>query len=703
MPVKTDAAKRSGFLARLRADESGNAIAIMAAAVVPVIGLVGGGVDMSRLYLAQTRLQAACDAGALMGRKVMGPGSWSDNSFKARTEAQRAFDANFAPGGFGTGTVTKSFTEASGKVTGSASVEVPMTLMKVFGQGERVLDVQCSAEMRIPNSDVMFVLDTTGSMDGAANGQAVTGSNLAKITELKRATKCFYEILTQRNIDDVTPAQCGESADPVDSASNTSQIRFGFVNYSSNVNVGRLLPLNFMADAWQYQTRRANWVTDPDYSYTLGNPGAMTQNGSPSVTGGNWSSWSNVSNDVTVNGTLYPRRVERTFNFSCSTISWPPSPQPNGSTTNGPNQVGGTPTPVYPATSVTINYQTVTSDGQIEYRYNQQNNRRCDLQRRTRTTTTTTNYTAQRPVTWIPREVFQNWTYNQYTVNIAALKDTANNSYNNSITLPIGSSGANTTIAWDGCILERQTDRTMTVWDTSDTSTAKDMAINLVPNASDPTTLWGPRLAGLLYHRTDGSNNRTLNPITTTSNFSRPSTPECPTQSKIYQVWDPTDYKNYINSITTGGNTYHDIGMLWGARLMSPVGIFADHNAVLNDNVQRHMIFMTDGDTNTTVDTLSAYNFPWYDRLQTSASSPPTNTQLDNLTDSRLLAICEAVKNMNIQLWVVSYGNGVSSTTEDRLENCASPNKYFPYVPGQSLTAQFKQIAGQIAALRLTT
>ena len=250
----------AGVMSRLMKNEAGNVIAIMAAAVVPVIGLVGGGVDMSRLYLAQTRLQAACDAGSLMGRKVMAGGAWADSSYKARTQAVQAFDANFEPGGFGTGAVSKTFTESGGKVTGTASVEVPMTLMKVFGQEDRTINVQCSSEMRIPNSDVMFVLDTTGSMDSAANGQSVSSTNLAKITELKRATKCFYETLTQKNIDDVTAAQCGETADPVETASNTSQIRFGFVPYSIDVNVGRLLPLNFMADTWSYQTRKANFT-----------------------------------------------------------------------------------------------------------------------------------------------------------------------------------------------------------------------------------------------------------------------------------------------------------------------------------------------------------------------------------------------------------------------------------------------------------
>ncbi|MGB5075959.1 MAG: TadE/TadG family type IV pilus assembly protein [Sphingorhabdus sp.] len=715
MTKNVEANNARGVLSRLLRDEAGNVIAIMAAAVVPVLGLVGGGVDMSRLYLAQTRLQAACDAGSLMGRKVMGGGQWTDGSNRANTKAVEAFNANFEPGAFGTGAVTKSFSESAGKVTGTATVVVPMALMQIFGQDERTLNVTCSSEMRIPNSDVMFVLDTTGSMESAADGNSVTTSNPSKVDELKLATKCFYETLTQRNIDDVTASQCGESSDPVETDSNTSQIRFGFVPYSINVNVGRLLPLDYIANTWNYQSREANWVEDVDNSYTLGAIGSYTQVGTPSTVPSS-GSWANAANNVTIGSTTYLKTVSQTKNGLDCTKLTVPAAQPTGPTTVGPYQTGSTPTPVYPATSVTLTFEKKVTSGTISYRYTPQytpasNNKRCYLQTKSSSSVETTSYTAPRPVTWIPKTVFSNWTYKQVAIDVSDLKDTGNNSWNTSLSLPIGASGANTTINWDGCILERQTDKTMSDWDTSEDSTAKDMAIDLVPNPSDPSTLWGPRLHNVLYARTtlDGSGNitstKTLSNITTTKNMNRPSfnttTTACPTQSKLYDVWAPNDYKAYVNSITTDGYTFHDIGLLWGARLMSPTGIFATHNAVANDNVQRHMIFMTDGDTVGHPDAMSAYGLPWYDRLQTSGA--PSQGDLDAIIDARTEALCTAIKNMNITLWVISYGNGVNSTTEARLEDCASDGKYFPYDPSQSLTAQFKQIAAQISALRLTT
>ncbi len=69
----------------------------------------------------------------------------------------------------------------------------------------------------------------------------------------------------------------------------------------------------------------------------------------------------------------------------------------------------------------------------------------------------------------------------------------------------------------------------------------------------------------------------------------------------------------YINSLDpVSQGTYHDIGMLWGARLLSPTGIFADENAFTAEGgaIERHMIFMTDGSTQTQLDNVYAYGLP---------------------------------------------------------------------------------------------
>lgn len=58
-------------LRSLARDTAGNTIAMTAAALMPLIAMVGAAVDLSRLYLVQSRLQSACDAGALAARRSM--------------------------------------------------------------------------------------------------------------------------------------------------------------------------------------------------------------------------------------------------------------------------------------------------------------------------------------------------------------------------------------------------------------------------------------------------------------------------------------------------------------------------------------------------------------------------------------------------------------------------------------------------------
>src|SRR3954468_7258510 len=171
-----------GFLTRLRSNESGNTLAIMAAALIPMIGMVGSAVDISRAYLVKTRLQQACDAGVLAARRAMtGMSIASDTN--AQTQATNFFNINLKNGAYGATvtSITVSDVTVSGAPTGAvhgvASADVPTTLMKIFGKPKLTMDVTCEAQMQVANNDVMFVLDTTGSMNCAAADTSSTCSD----------------------------------------------------------------------------------------------------------------------------------------------------------------------------------------------------------------------------------------------------------------------------------------------------------------------------------------------------------------------------------------------------------------------------------------------------------------------------------------------------------------------------------------------
>src|SRR3546814_20633291 len=129
-----DRIKRALFiLVRLYHNQAGNTLAIVAAAVLPLMGLIGGGVDMSRIYLTMSRLQQACDAGALAGRKTIGTGSWAAINTQAPTAANGMFVANFRPGSYGIVKVIRSFRAYAGKITGTALVTLTMAITRTVG------------------------------------------------------------------------------------------------------------------------------------------------------------------------------------------------------------------------------------------------------------------------------------------------------------------------------------------------------------------------------------------------------------------------------------------------------------------------------------------------------------------------------------------------------------------------------------------
>lgn len=599
--------RHCGFLMRLLRDVRGNTLAIMTAALIPLAGLVGGGIDVSRMYILKTRLQHACDAGALAGRKAMGGGTWSYNNYYARAQANQFFDGNIRSGIFSSTDMTREFTENAGRVVGTASATIPMTLMRIFGKMTDTLSVTCDAEMRLPNTDVMFVLDTTGSM-----GDTPAGDSMSKLASLKVSVKCFYEIVARLDTD----ATC-TTGTPSGGTGSQVQIRFGFVPYATNVNVGKLLSPDWIADTANYQTRSVESVS--------------------------WSNWDLVD--------YYTASRYDTC-----------KPAPANTSTREYRVLGPT---------RTYNGYTYSSWYCI-YEARDYNN-----------------------VTW---------TYNSLPVTTSLLKN--GSGFNSNFQWPIGSGGANVTINWDGCVEERQTVSQASY--TPVPSGAKDLDIDSIPSTSDATTQWKPVLPDLIYTRSNGSG-WTTNAVSSTSDMRRDYYYACPREAKKLQSWpDANAFDTYVDGLYSEGNTYHDIGLIWGARLMSPTGLFASENAFTpqGGEIERHMIFMTDGDACTGVNNYTAYGVNWFDRRTTGAASAPTEgcTSTGTLTqqvNARTEALCTVIKNKNITLWVITFGY-VDPTTVTRMTACASSGRYFSANNAAQLQSTFKSIADQISQLRLT-
>ena len=116
-----ESVRGTGWLSRLRRDARGNTLAIVGAALVPLAGMIGSGVDMSRAYMAKTRLQSACDAAALAGRRVMQNDTMNST---VQNEALRFFNFNFRQGLYSTSGFSPTVTRpSSGTVRVTASAQ----------------------------------------------------------------------------------------------------------------------------------------------------------------------------------------------------------------------------------------------------------------------------------------------------------------------------------------------------------------------------------------------------------------------------------------------------------------------------------------------------------------------------------------------------------------------------------------------------
>lgn len=239
--------RKSGLLMRLRKDQRGSTLAVMAMSLIPIAGVIGSGLDMGRAYMTKAKLQNACDAAALAARREM---SGSSFSAAAEAEGERFFNFNFPEGTMETTPVALDIRASAADasvVEITAETVMPTTVMKLFGKDSIELEVNCDADKDYVNNDVMLVLDVTGSMNCAVGSGATGCTNTqgngatSRISALRGAAGALYDALDHDSPDVIT--------------------RYGFMPYSATTNVGRDLPLNLAANPAIYHTSTSSTST----------------------------------------------------------------------------------------------------------------------------------------------------------------------------------------------------------------------------------------------------------------------------------------------------------------------------------------------------------------------------------------------------------------------------------------------------------
>lgn len=618
--------RNGGFLARFRRDETGNTLALVAAALFPMLGLIGGGVDIGRGYLSQSRLQQACDSGVLAARKRLGTDAAVTGEIpeSAATAGQRFFNLNFGRGAYGTENRTFQMTlEADFSVSGRATVDVPTTLMAIFGFSRMPVAVECQAQLNMSNMDVMMVLDTTGSM-----ASTNPGDTKPKIAVLRDVVKSFH-------------AQLEANRSP------GARLRYGFVPYSSNVNVGYLLRSDWMVDEMTIQARVSEEKT-------------------------------RLSEAAPVSGTATALAPTPSVNCPPSTVDWVDlsiTYQPGGQ--RGRSVINGTEysCEAVPTTGRFIVSGTVYKDYVIEW--------------------------------FLPNGNSAGWRYEGLSMDVSALNGASGGSLilDGKAALPADTLAQTDPLGlisqFRGCIMERET---YEIGDYANLELARalDLDIDRVPDPSNPSTQWRPLFSEI--HLTKTKKARKVDDLDTlirdrdeylagSQLLARPS---CPTQARKLAPMTAGQIAAYANSLQPVGNTYHDIGMIWGGRLLSPTGLFAAENADQpGQPTSRHMIFLTDGETAT-----APYNYGTYglEMVEERRWRTRSRVTLDQTVERRFAFACEEVKKKNITVWVISFGTAANPV----MQACAGPNRYFVADDARQLEDAFATIAKRMGELRVT-
>ncbi len=169
-----------------------------------------------------------------------------------------------------------------------------------------------------------------------------------------------------------------------------------------------------------------------------------------------------------------------------------------------------------------------------------------------------------------------------------------------------------------------------------------------------------------------------------------------------------------IDAMVANGPTLIAEGLAWGWRTISPGEPFTKvqgsgsiPSALISPygdpRWQKVMILMTDGDNDLSAGyygynntTYSAYGFAGetgpYNRFGTTSSSA-VMTELDN----QMLNVCQKIKDQNIELYVTSFGTGVSTATKNRLKTCATdPNHYAHSTTPGDLVSFFDHVGADV-------
>ena len=147
-----------------------------------------------------------------------------------------------------------------------------------------------------------------------------------------------------------------------------------------------------------------------------------------------------------------------------------------------------------------------------------------------------------------------------------------------------------------------------------------------------------------------------------------------------------------INSLPTANNTYSDVGMVWGWRVISPGFPFQEGAAYSDTTWSKTVILMTDG--NNTINTVISGEGP-YGAAGTSMSTTDQNNKFEQT--------CTNMKALGIRIYTITFQSAINATTRQFYSQCATiTSMYYDAPTNAALTTAFQNIATQLSQLHLS-
>lgn len=178
----------------------------------------------------------------------------------------------------------------------------------------------------------------------------------------------------------------------------------------------------------------------------------------------------------------------------------------------------------------------------------------------------------------------------------------------------------------------------------------------------------------------------------------------CVLQKVVRLTTDMTAVRAGIAGMVATGDTYSNLGMMWGWHSLSPLAPFSD-GASYGSGVKKIAVLMTDGENalyNNGSLNASIYSGGGYVGSGRFGITSGSAAERRAALDARMVEVCTNMKAKGIIVYTIR----VEVTTGDGapLRDCASdPGKFYNVAAAADLDATFKKIADSLLNLRLAS